>query len=424
MAIRLKSEQYITGFCSVTAGWVLSTVAAVAAPTEINIEGLLQQAESACMQGDSTRLDNLSQQIRTLAQQPALQPQQAFLNQLLGLFQAGVCQPGKKSAVSNRRSPPVAANSDAAQPLTISATTKTSHVQVSAGYLDNVNQGSRHERISIISPFNGLWVEGRLDERNLPLSSAFVGVQGTYRIAHESGRKVLALTASRQEYTDEPDFSVTGFAVTGQEALAAGKVASAYLSMVRNDAGDVEQRIGATHYQPLAASVPQKMGNPASVSKTDWITGLEFVTYPERAAYSALVANVALEYRKPLPKGGEVGVRTRLEIDHALDERPGGDRREVELSGQWKGKPLLADWQPSVGASIGYKLDAKPFDPKLYGESTRTQLSKGIKLGLGKKIGNNKLQVSYQYGQTQDKEVPLFDQPAGNSVGISFETNF
>ncbi len=378
---------------------------ATAAPQEIDIGGLLKQAETACLQGDTVRLNGLSQQIRTLAQQPALQSQQVYLDQLLTLYQAGICQPEKKTALSGGKTL-----------APISASTNTTHVQVSAGYLDNVNQGSRHERITIINPFNGLLVEGRLDERNLPLSTPFVGAQGTYRMTRDGGRKMVALTASRQEYTDQPDFSTTSFAISGQEALEAGKEVSAYLNLVRDDKGNEEQRIGGIYYHPLAASTSKKTGV---------ISGLEYITYPKQDVYKALVANVALEHHKALSKGGEVGIQGRMEIDHALEQRPGGDRREVELSGQWTGKQLVAGWQPSAGIRVAYKLDAKPFDPKLYGDSTRTQISKGIDLGMGKKIGDNKkLQISYQYGQTQDKEVPLFDQPAGSAVGITFETNF
>lgn len=73
---------------------------------------------------------------------------------------------------------------------------------------------------------------------------------------------------------------------------------------------------------------------------------------------------------------------------------------------------------------MAYKLDTKPFDTKLYGDGTRTQVNKSIELGLSKKMGNNKLQMNYQYGRSQDKEILLYDQPASSAVGISFETNF
>lgn len=410
MTMGLNSKQGATRGWAVAVCLTLGTGSVVAgSPSEINIETLLQQAETACLQGDTVRLSGLSQEIRRMAQQPALQAREAFLNQLLGLFEAGVCQPGKATPLTKRSRPPQGG-------VAVPSSGNTSHVQVSAGYLDNVNQGSRHERITIISPFDGLLVEGRLNERNLPLSSAFVGVQGTYRMASDDGKKATALTVSRQEYTDEPDFSTTAFAISGQAALADGKETSAYLNMIRDDKGNVERRLGGVYYQPWVLTQQQKTG---------LITGLEYVTYPEQKVYQAVVANVALEHRKALPQGGEVGVRGRLELDHALDDRPGDDRKELELSAQWKGKPLWAGWQPSVGARVAYKRDAKPFDVKLYGDSTRTQLRTGMDLGVGKTIGNNKkLQLSYQYGKTQDKEVPLFDQPAGSAVGMTFETSF
>lgn len=408
----LNSKQGVSGAVSVAVCLILGAGSAAAeSPKAINLEALLQQAETACLQGDTLRLEAVSQDIRTVAKQPALQGQAVFLNQLLSLFEAGICQPGKQppAALTKRSKPPAAGTQ-------VPTTTRTSHVQVATGYLDNVNQGSRHERITIINPFNGLLVEGRLDERNLPLSSGFVSVQGTYRVADTANGSITAATVARQEYTDEPDFSTTGFAVSRQQTLAAGKEASAYLNMIRDDSGNVERRIGGVYYQPLVATDQEKTGV---------VAGVEYVTYPEQALYKAVVTNVALERRKALAHGGEVALRGRLELDHALEDRPGGDRQEVEIAASWKGKPLWAGWQPSAGTKVAYKVDAEPFDPKLYGGSTRKQLHTGVDLGLSKKIGNNKkLQISYQYGQTQDSEVPLFDQPAGNSLGISFETSF
>lgn len=390
---------------------MVSGVAIAESPPAINLEALLQQAETACLQGDALRLAALSREIRQIAQQPALQERAAFLNQLLSLFEAGVCQPGQaqQPALSKRSKPP------AARTL-VSPTTRTTHLQVATGYLDNVNQGSRHERITIINPFNGLLVEGRLDERNLPLSSGFVSAQGTHRVADTANGSVTAATVARQEYLDEPDFSTTGVAVSRQQTFAGGKEASAYLNMIRDDKGNTERRIGGVYYHPLVATDKEKTGV---------IAGVEYVTYPEQKLYKSTVTHVAVERRKALSRGGEVTLRGKLELDRALEDRPGDDRQEVEVAVAWKGKPPLAGWQPSAGVKVAYKRDSKPFDTKLYGDSTRTQVHTGVDLGISKKIDNNKkLQVSYQYGKTQDREVPLFDQPAGNALGVSFEINF
>jgi hypothetical protein len=412
MAMVLNSKQSVSGAVGVAICVMLGAGNATAAASKvIDLEGLLQQAETACLQNDTLRLQGLSQEIRAVAKQPALQEQAVFLNQLTSLFEAGVCQPGKQApaTLTKRAKPPAAGE-------LVPTTTRTSQVQVATGYLDNVNQGSSHERITIINPLNGLLVEGRLNDRSLPLSSGFVSAQGTYRVADAANGSITAATVVRQAYTDEPDFSTTGLALSRQQTLAGGKEMNAYLNMTRDDSGNVERRLGGVYYHPLVASPQEKTGVVAKV---------EYVTYPAQPLYKAVVTNVALERRKALAQGGEVALHGRLEVDHALEDRPGGDRQEAEISAAWKGKPLWAGWQPSAGANVAYKVDSDPFDPKLYGNSTRTQLHKGVDLGIGKKIGNNKmLQVSYQYGQTKDSEVPLFDQPAGSAVGVSFETSF
>ena len=389
---------------------VVSGVAAAESPAAINLEALLQQAETACLQGDTLRLAALSRDIRQMAQQPALRERAAFLNQLLSLFEAGVCQPGQTQPTLTKRSKPAAAGT------LVSPTTHTTHLQIATGYLDNVNQGSRHERIAIINPLNGLLVEGRLGERSLPLSSGFVSAQGVHRVANTANGSITSATVARQEYTDEPDFSTTGVALSRQQTFVGGKEASAYLNIIRDDKGNAEQRVGGVYYHPLVATAKEKTGV---------VAGLEYVTYPEQKLFKSTVAHVALERRKALARGGEVGLRGKVELDHALENRPGGDRQEAEVSVTWKGKPPLAGWQPSAGVKVAHKRDSKPFDSKLYGDSTRTQVRMGVDLGVTKKIDTNKkLHVSYQYGKTQDKEVALFDQPAGSALGINFEVSF
>lgn len=376
----------------------------------LDIGALLDQAEQACAQQDSQRLQALSQQIRQLAQHPSLRGQAQYLEQLLKLFAAGHCQPlaDSDSATANRKAQPISVSNQA---------TTTRLVQFSVGYLDNVNQGSRHERITFNNPQTGLPIEGSLDSKSRPLSSPFVGVQGIYRVTSADGKITTQAGVSRQVYTDEADFNTTGVFVGKQQALANGAEGSAYLNVVRDDGGNMEARLGGVHYQPL--------GKASEQSKTGVLTSLEYLAYPEQKAYEAAVVNVALEHRQALAGGAEWGVRGRLGYDRALNNRPGGDRREVELSAQWKGAAVGKAWQPSVGARIAYRVDDQAFDPKLYGDSKRTQTRPRLELGLTKPLGKtHKLYASYQYGKTHDSELPLFDQPASNTVGVTLETSF
>jgi hypothetical protein len=137
-----------------------------------------------------------------------------------------------------------------------------------------------------------------------------------------------------------------------------------------------------------------------------------------------VLASVAVERLQALPKG-DVSIRGGFEFDRALDKRPGGDRRKIELSAQWGGKERWAGWQPIAGAKVTYQLDAEPFDSRLYGDSTRTQRYTGVNLGVTRNLSDKqKLHLGYQYSQTQDREVKIFDQPVGNAVGVTFETSF
>lgn len=377
---------------------------------ELDVGSLLARAEAACVQQDTARLTAVSQQIQALAQQPALQGQAEYLRQLLALFEAGNCHPTEQQRLTPRARTGVTAPA-AATP------THARVVQLSAGYLDNVNQGSRHERITFNSPLSGSPIEGTLDAKARPLSSPFAGIQGIYRVTAADGKSVSQAGVVRQVYTDEADFNTTGVFIGKQQALNAGREASAYLNLVRDDSGNMEGRVGGVYYRPL--------GEASEQHKTGVLSSLEYLTYPEQRAYEAAVANVALEHRQALAGGAEWGVRGRVEYDRSLNGRPGGDRREVELAAQWKGKTFAAGWQPTVGIRVAHKVDEKAFDPKLYGDSKRTQTRPRLDLGLSKPLGKDKkLYINYQYGRNQDSEVPLFDQPASSTLGITLETSF
>ncbi|WGZ95347.1 MAG: hypothetical protein QJT81_05000 [Candidatus Thiothrix putei] len=388
---------------------VLSVSSAAVAQTKINMGALLDQATEACEQGDTARLVKLDQHIRGLLKQhPELQAQEKYLTETLALFQTGVCKPQQPLSKANFRVRPP-------NGLALAATEKKTTVQLSTGYFDNVNQGSRHELISFTSPFNGLQIEGRLDERSLPLSSALVGVRGIYQVIQDGGRKVSTVAVSRQEYPEASDFSNTALSLSRQQVLSAGKEASARLNVIRDDQGNTEQRLGGSYYQPWGATEQRKLG---------LLSTLEYVNYPKKPEYEAVLAGVAVERLQALPKG-DVRIRGGLEFDRALDNRPGGDRRKIELSAQWGGKERWAGWQPIAGAKVTYQLDAEPFDPRLYGDSTRTQRYTGLNVGVTRNLSDKqKLHLGYQYSQIQDREVKIFDQPVGNAVGVTFETSF
>lgn len=403
---RMETRLGVAVICLLASSTVLAGQQA-----ELDVGKLLAQAEAACVQQDAAQLAAVSKQIDKLVQQPALQGQAEYLRQLLALFAAGNCHPTEPQRLTSR------ANVSGTAQATTGKPTTTRLVQISAGYLDNVNQGSRHERITFNSPLSGLPIEGTLDAKARPLSSPFIGVQGIHRVTAADGRSITQAGVIRQEYTDEPDFNTTGLFIGKQQALQAGREASAYLNLVRDDGGNLEGRLGGVYYRPVGKSSEQQ--------KTGVLSSLEYLTYPEQRAYEAAVANVALEHRQALAGGAEWGVRGRVEYDRALNNRPGGDRRELELAAQWKGKSFASGWQPTVGVRVAHKVDEKAFDPKLYGDSKRSQTRPRLDLGLSKPLGKDKkLYINYQYGRNQDSGVPLFDQPAASTLGITFETSF
>ena len=407
--------QYTGSWSAGQIGWltvafgVVNSIQPVYAADPLDMGARLEQAAAACEQQNSQQLQTISREIRQLVQQqPALQAQRNFIEQLLGLFQAGVCKPGQQALRPQQV--------QTGQVVNVVPKESSTQLLVSAGYLDNVNQGTRHERISIIDPLTGALVEGRLDDNYLPLSSPYVGVQGIQRQLKNGGKTMVYAGAFQQVYSDEPNFNTTGLSLGRQQKHKNGRESSVYVDIIRDAKGNTRNTLGGSSYQPWVASEQKKAG---------WSVGVEYATYPQQTAYNALSTQLAVEHHQVLPKGGEWAVKGKLEYESARHERPGGDRREAELSTQWQGQPLAKGWQPTAGAKIAYKLDEQPFDQKLFGASKRAQTRTSVDLGLNKQLDSrHKLYLNYQYSKTQDKEVPLFDQPAGNTVGIALETNF
>lgn len=376
-----------------------------AAPAVVDIGAQLEQAAMACEQKDTQRLSALSAEIRALvAQQASLKNQQNYIEKLLTLFANNICRP---------EDPALTARLNATTPVS----TKATQFQFSTGYLDNVNQGSRHEFISVPDPLTGLPAQGRVDPNYLPLSSAFIGIQGVHRQVKNQGKTIDSATFMHQSYTDEPNFSMTGLGLSRLTKLKSNKIASTALEYIGDAKGNSRVTLSGNIYQPWVNTLTQKTGLN---------TGIEYARYPQQAAYDAITVNTSLEQRKLLnDKGVEWAARARLEYDHALQQRPGGDRTELELIGQWKGALSTHGWQPAVSVKAAYKVDTKAFDTRLFGESKRQQLSTALNIGTTKVLTKDKkLYLNYQRSRTQDKGVALFDQPTGNAVSVSLETNF
>ncbi len=378
----------------------------LAAPAAVDIGSKLDQAAMACRQGDAQQLTLLSNEIRTLiAQKDSLKKQQDYIEKLLTLFANGICNPEDPTTITRL---------DA---VSEQKSTQLTQLQVATGYLDNVNQGSRHELISLTDPFTGAQVQGRLDASYLPLSSAFIGVQAVHREVKNNGKTVDSATFVHQSYTDQSDFSTTGVALNRQQQLKTKQIASTAIEYISDAKGNSRATLNGNLYQPWVATPTQKIGVNV---------GAEYARYPHQAAYDSLTVNTSLEQRKLLNnKGAEWAARARLEYDHALRERPGGDRTEVELAAQWKGSLSTQNWQPSIGLKAAYKVDAKVFDQALFGDSKRKQLRTSLDIGTSKKLAKGrKLYLNYQRSRTQDREIDLFDQPVGNAVSVGLETSF
>lgn len=382
------------------ASLVLCLFPAVAAAQQpvVDIGALLGQAEAACRQQDKVRLHQIGQEVNALAQQPILRENAQYLHQLMQLFAAGHCDVDRAGGIKVADKKP------------------SRLVQVSAGYLDNVNQGSRHERIALINPLSGVPVEGVLDEKNRPLSSSFVGVQGIYRVPNGHGTGLTQLGALQQFYLDEPDFNVTGFFVSRLDAFSQGQETKVYLNVMRNDSNNMEGRAGGVYYQPL--------GNNAGQRKLGLLVGGEYLGYSKHKLHNAAALSIAVEHKQALSSNAQLVLRARMEYDKALNGRFGGDSREAELSALWKGA-LQAGWQPAVAAHYARKLDAEAYDPRLYGNSKRTQTRPRLELGASKSFGKeNKIHISYQYARTRDSGMPLFDQGDSNVIGVAWESSF
>lgn len=386
--------------------WLAVNPVVVQAAEPVKMGDLLQAASTACEQGDAAGLQKHSERIRRVLEQSRSLPEEKrdYVDRLLKLFANGVCKPGQKPL--QPKSKPAEKQEDVT----------TRKVKVVSGYLDNVNQGSRHESIIFNNPLTGVEVEGELLDYQ-PLSSAFIGVQGLYhrkKYNADGERTDTYARVSQQFYSEQSDFNTTGLTLARQKEIGKDALGSVYMDMVRSN-GNTRGTLGTGY-----AQIWERTGD----ARLSWNAGLEYDFFPQLDNYDSISADVGVEKRKALKENGTLILKAGLEYDHALDSRPGGDRTKVSTSAGWRSKKEEG-WQKTANLRLEYKRDAEPYDEVLFGDSTRNQTRTVLDLGVNKQMGKDKkLQFGYQYSQTRDSEMKLFDQPAGNVFTIGFESEF
>lgn len=372
----------------------------------LDLETRLEQAAQACESGDNAGLERISLGVRQLmAEQPqALAPHRQYLEQWLFLFRHGICRPEQVTADKNAKSGKTSIKKGKTD-------WSSAQVSIAAGYLDNVNLGTRHDRLAINNPFGEGDLELQVGKESRPLSSSFVSVKGVYVVPRQEENGVDYVAALQQLYTDEPDFNLTGVAA-GRQWLDNGKETAANISFVTDARQNQRGSIGGAYHHPLGGSATT--GNSLDL-------GVRHDFYPGQQEQGALVAEARLSQQRLLENGGRFQLGAGVQYDRALGDRPGGDRPQLELSAQWDGA-TVAGWQPSAGVTLSYKRDQKPFNQALFSDRVRNQTRTVVDIGLAKKISNNKrILVQYNYDRIRDSEIPLFDLPDGNTVSVALE---
>ncbi len=384
-------------------GATSASVLAADQVSEVDFGQSLELAAQACEAGDNAGLEKASGEIRQLlAALPSLDVAwRQYVEQWLLLFQYGVCRPEQiqrnKLSMDGQHVPAAESNGAAS-------------FSVAVGYLDNVNLGTRHERLSINNPFGNGKIELEVDESSRPLSSSFVNIRGGYQVLNTHGG-LDYVAAQKQFYPDVPKNNITGFAA-GRQWLSAQEGREAQIAFVGDGRGNARGSIGGRYQKILGAQALKVLE-----------AGLRYDIYPEQKGLEALLTDLSIKQQYPLQARGKLLTDITLTYDHALGERPGGGRAELELSGNWEGE-AIAGWQPSLGATLAYKRDFDPYNQVLFGDSVRNQVRTGLDIGLAKKISKNKrLLLQYNMDRIQDSEIPLFDLPVGNTVSLAIEGN-
>ncbi|OQX10064.1 MAG: hypothetical protein BWK73_21235 [Thiothrix lacustris] len=389
-----------------------STPSMAASEQEVDLGKFLEQASQACERHDDLALQQASHELRQhIKRLPNLSiAKQQYVEQWLFLFQYGVCRPEQ---IKQKNSANTSANT-IVQPQPTVATKGAANFSASVGYVDNINAGTRHERLNVNNPFGEGEIELQVGQGNLPIASAVVGARGTYQTLNTHGG-LDYVAAMQQLYTEASTQNMTGFAA-GRQWQAGVHGNEAHLAFVSDAQGNSRASLSGRYQKALgeASQVPRILD-----------TGIRYDVYPEQAEQNAAVVDVRLQQPRALPQGGQLLLGTSLSYNHALGERPGGDRVELAVSNLWQGEAFMGGWQPQVNATLAYQRDLKPYNQALFGESTRNQVRAEVGLGLSKTVLNNKrLSIKYTIDRTNDSGVALFDLPVGNAVTVAIDGRF
>lgn len=368
----------------------------------------LDQAAMACANKDRDQLKRIESKINSLLKiTPELQNRRQYLLGILGAFEGGQCY----IPIRSKHKKITKAVSKSKKRIKVQQKNNTLF-RVATGFANNINNGVKHDNISVNSLFGSEKVNLTIGEGSRPISDVFYSLKLSH--SHEiSDKYTTYLDIRSQFYQKNHDYNFS----VAKAGLSSGIASTESTYDVSAEAVWLERKI-------WEKNVKVKVRTPLYEDKKNKLTlegALKNSWHLSHNQYSAMKFEVSGSYQRHLSDQLKVGAFIAGAKDDVYSaSRLGGDKRSYEFSAstRYQFTPKI-----TANAQVSYESlqDELPYSPALFGAARRHQKKEAMALYVKANLKKNSwVDFSYVRDKSEDNYIALFDTPWSDYVSVGF----
>ena len=379
----------------------------------------LDQAAYFCKANNQVALQDTLYKIVQLVKQSSMATEdKQYVGQLLNNFRQGVCNPLRVDKTT-----PVLQSSkwNGLWKKINHAQDQYTQLKTRLSYASNINSGSRHRFISVNNFFSGNTDEGislALDQDNLPQKDSF----NEFSIKHQ--RAINPDWSMYAAYYHQKHKRYKQYDLTVLELGLKEKNNNNNRSSTLYDINTRTTFLNKMHWQNafmISSVTPLKNTENFALY---WNNRVNYNHYIQQKAYDSIDIYSGLNFSYRLSEQGSLHIKTALQHDHALNNRPGKHRNTFSATVGVK-YHLPKQWQLKTALQLKQRSDSAAYNQVLFSDNKRQQRLSNFSVSLRKPIGKKTfLNTDYAINQTQDKNIPLFDTEKNQYLGLGLEFNW
>lgn len=293
---------------------------------------------------------------------------------------------------------------------------KQTQLKTSISYATNINSGSRHQFVNINDFLgNDTEIRLRLDQDNLAQSDTF----NEFSLKHQRSLNTdwsLYAAYFHQKHRKYQKYNLMMFQLGIKGKF--DKTQTAY------DFNAKTMTLKQSHWEDSLSVSTLSPLKEYRDSRLYWENYFSYHYYIKQKSYNALDLYSGLRYQYDFSDKNNIQVKTGLQHDHALKDRPGKNRNTASL-GISSQHQLAKGWELKTQLSLKKRLDTSHYNRALFADKKRDQYLGQAAISLRKPLSKQRwLSFDYALSQTQDKNIVLFDTERNEYISMGLEFNW